>query len=144
MNDSGLVRCGSCGSVNRVRRDGLGRGPRCGKCGGLLSVPDRPLDINAANFDREVIEWPGRVLVDFWSPTCGHCLRLMPLIDDIAREYAGAVKIVKINIMNERALAARFDVQAVPTLVLYDGGAKLKQTAGALPRDRLIAWMFSS
>jgi thioredoxin 2 len=64
-----LLRCAACGSANRVRRDRLGSGPRCGKCGRVLAYPKRPIDVNSAAFQQEVLSAPGVVLVEFWSPT---------------------------------------------------------------------------
>jgi thioredoxin 2 len=67
--DTVLLRCASCGSINRVKRDRLGGGPRCGKCGAVLTYPRRPVDVNNAAFQKEILSAPGVVLVEFWSPT---------------------------------------------------------------------------
>ncbi len=67
--DSVLLRCGACGSANRVSAGKLGSGPRCGKCGASLSFPRGPVEVTAATFSREVLSSPGAVLVEFWTPT---------------------------------------------------------------------------
>lgn len=67
--DAVLLRCPSCGSVNRVLTSRLGEMPRCGKCGAGITFPDRPVEVTARIFQKEVLSEPGTVLVEFWSPT---------------------------------------------------------------------------
>ncbi len=67
--DTVLLRCRSCGSVNRVIARKLADGPRCGKCGDVISFPGRPVDVSERSFQHEVLSEPGTVLVEFWSPT---------------------------------------------------------------------------
>lgn len=136
-----LLRCQSCGAINRVRREKIGDNPRCGSCHTAISIQRRPLDITASRYDAEVLAWPGSVLVEFWSPLCGHCIRMNPVIDEIAGRLAGVVKIVKVNIDLERQLAAQFGITGTPSFALFNGGHKSREIAGAMPRDQLLRWI---
>jgi thioredoxin 2 len=68
MTGNVLLRCGNCGAVNRVPADKLNSNPKCGKCKNYLTFPKAPVNVTAGNFDREVLGWPGAVLVEFWAP----------------------------------------------------------------------------
>ncbi|MEW6584663.1 MAG: thioredoxin TrxC [Nitrospirota bacterium] len=139
-----LLRCSRCGAVNRVPEDRLNENPKCGKCRSFLEFPRHPVDVTSGNFDKEVLHWPGAVLVEFWAPWCGYCRSLAPSIMEIAGERAGRLKVVRVNVEAEQSLGARFQIRATPTFVLYRNGVKLADVAGALPRDQLEAWIDSA
>jgi thioredoxin 2 len=142
--ESVLLRCQSCGAVNRVLKDKLSSVPKCGRCKKPLDYPHEPIDITTGSFKKEVLSSPGVVLVDFWSPTCGHCQRLNPVLDQIAAEKAGAIKIAKVNTKTDQHLAFQFGIRGVPTLILYKNGKKINEISGALPKHQLEAWINSS
>jgi thioredoxin 2 len=140
-----FLRCKHCAAINRVPVDKLMNKPKCGKCKFLLEISERPFDVTAANFDQEVLTWPGIVLVEFWASWCGHCRMIAPVIEELARERAGLLKVVKVNVDIEPSLGARFNIQATPTFMLYQNGRKLNEIAGALPKRELEEWIdFSS
>jgi thioredoxin 2 len=138
------LRCGKCGAINRFPGSRLWEHPKCGKCKSYMELQKTPVDATSGNFDSEALSWPGAVLVEFWSPRCGHCLRISPVIDEIAREKAGILKVVKVNVDNEPALGARFGIRGTPMFILYRRGNKISDIPGALPADQLKAWINAS
>jgi len=92
-------------------------------------------DINAAQFPAEVIKSTTPVLVDFWAPWCGPCRAMGPVLDQLSQEYAGRVKVVKVNIDENQDLANEYNVMSIPLLLLFDGGEPRVEMLGARPRD---------
>lgn len=139
-----LLRCIYCKSINRVPTSRLAENPKCGKCKAFLEFSDRPVDVTAANFDQEILSWPGVVLVEIWASWCGACRMMAPVIEELARERAGLLKVAKVNVDYEPSLGASFRIKATPTFLLYQNGRKLNEIAGALPKADLERWIDSS
>jgi thioredoxin 1 len=97
------------------------------------------IEINDANFETEVLNSTQPVLVDFWAEWCGPCKMIAPVLEEIAREQAGRVKIVKVNVDESPALAARYDIRAVPTLLYFVGGQLRHQTMGAAGKKAIVS-----
>ncbi|MGD0886376.1 MAG: thioredoxin domain-containing protein [Thermodesulfovibrionales bacterium] len=139
-----LLRCKSCATLNRVPAERLFLHPKCGKCKTFLEFPRTPVEVTARNFEEEVLKWPSTVLVEFWSPRCGICLSIAPVIERLARERAGTVKVATIEVEKEWLLANRFDVRSTPVFFVYRNGVKINELYGALPRLQLEAWLLSA
>ncbi len=90
-----------------------------------------------ANFASEVVQAQGPVLVDFWAPWCGPCRQIAPMIDQLATENAGSVKVGKVNIDENPQAAQEYGVSAIPTLLLFRGGQVVERFVGAQPKVRL-------
>jgi thioredoxin len=93
------------------------------------------------NFTQEVESHAGRVLIDFYTPTCPPCRAFAPTLEQIAAEQAGKLKVVKIDASVEGQLAAEFEIRAVPTFVLLDSGAKKAQITGARSKKDFEKWL---
>jgi len=96
------------------------------------------IEVNEANFEAEVLKSSQPVLVDFWAPWCGPCKMLSPLLDEIAAEQAGKVKIVKVNLDENQDLAQRYNVQAIPTLLYFAGGEVRQQSLGLVSKKAIV------
>lgn len=134
---SKTVVCESCGRKNRVPAAGDGR-PKCGNCGSPL-----PWIVEAGDDDfAEVADKAAPVvLVDLWATWCGPCRMVSPALEQVARELAGKIKLVKVDVDQAPRLSQRFQVQAVPTLLLLDQGEAIARQAGAAPAHVLRQWV---
>src|SRR5438552_1081122 len=97
------------------------------------------LELNPENFPKEVLQSGATVLVDFWAEWCGPCKAIAPILDELADEYAGRVRIGKVNIDAHPALASEYGVRAIPTLLLFHGGQVTEQIVGLRSKRDLKA-----
>jgi thioredoxin 1 len=96
------------------------------------------ITIDEANFDDEVTKSAQPVLVDFWAEWCGPCKMIAPILDEIAKEKAGSVKVVKVNVDNNQSLSARYNIRAIPTLLLFKDGQLRDQIMGMTSKKDLL------
>ena len=93
------------------------------------------------NFEQEVLEAPGPVLVDFWAEWCGPCLQIAPFLEELAKDMEGKVRVAKINIDENRATPAKYNVRGIPTLMLFKNGQVAAMKVGSLPKSKLYEWI---
>ena len=99
------------------------------------------LHINDADFETAVVQSDIPVLVDFWAPWCGPCKMIAPILDEIAPEFVGKAKIVKINVDDNQLVAGQFGVRSIPTLLLFKNRQLVATQVGALPKNQLSAFI---
>ena len=132
-----IVSCPHCGQKNRVQATGDGK-PVCGQCGKPL-----PWMVNAVDKDfAEVVEMSNiPVLVDVWAPWCGPCRMVSPVLETLATEKAGQIKLVKINADEAPDISRHFDIRSIPTLMVFRQGKPVATHIGASPAAVLRPWL---
>jgi thioredoxin len=145
-----VVTCAKCGTKNRVdERAARARLPVCGRCGAALgdaaggadfNDAGKPFVVTDATFAREVLQAGSRpVLVDFWAAWCGPCRALAPVLDEIATESAGRYRIAKLNVDENKQTAAQFQIQGIPTLLIFKQGQLVDRLVGAQPKQAIVS-----
>jgi len=134
-----MIGCPACGATNRVPADKVAQGlaPVCGKCKTPLPV-GKPQPVTDATFAEDVERSPLPVLVDAWAPWCGPCHMIAPVIDQLAIELAGRVRVVKLNVDDNPRTAARFDLRSIPTLLVLKGGREVDRLVGVQPKQEIV------
>lgn len=135
-----LIRCPHCNAANRVPEERLADAPTCGRCKQPLFVA-KPLVLNAANFDAQLTRGELPVVVDFWAPWCGPCLQMAPHFERAAAEIEPRARLAKLDTEAEGALAARFNIRSIPTLIAFQGGREIARQSGAMPLPQLVQWI---
>lgn len=135
-----IIACPECQGLNRVPAEKREQQPSCGKCKAPL-LPGAVLLLTADNVAKhlEKSDWP--VLVDFWAPWCGPCQQFAPVFQQQAPKWATQIRFAKLNTEQEQALAARFQIRSIPTLMLLQRGKVIAQQAGAMPGQMLDQWL---
>ena len=130
------VACSQCGRLNRV--DLAREHPKCGACGRPIAL-NHPLVVTDATFDKVVGGSDVPVLVDFYADWCGPCKIMAPVLDAVAQARAGSVLVAKLDTDRNPAIARRFQIASIPTLIAFRGGREVGRELGAIPRPRLEA-----
>ena len=129
-----VLACTNCGAKNRIRPSSKGV-PTCGRC-------TQPLpwlvDATDASFDTEA-DASTLVVVDLWAPWCGPCRFVSPILEELARDYRGRLKVIKVNVDDNPRTAQRFQALSIPTIMLLRGGEPVDRIVGALPKEQLVA-----
>jgi len=139
VSESKHVVCPHCAGVNRVPSERLGSGGKCGRCKAQLFV-GRPLEVSGAQFQTQLQRSDIPLLVDFWAPWCGPCRVMGPAFEQAAAQLEPAVRLLKVNTEEEQAIAARFGIRSIPTMILFAGGREADRMSGALDASGIVSW----
>lgn len=144
-SDAFKMRCADCGTQNRIPASKINAGPKCGKCGATMPTRElfvpQPVMVTDANFDKSVLKSPLPVLLFAWAPWCPTCSTVAPIIDDFASESKARIRVGKINVDANPALASKFNILSVPFLFIFDGGQMRENFPGGMQKHELMLKM---
>lgn len=138
--DTQLIHCPSCDATNRVPLSKLAQGlqPNCGRCKKPLPLDGQPVMVTDATFSSVVDRSPLPVLLDMWAPWCGPCRMVAPVVEEIAKQMTGRLRVGKLNVDENPVTAARFGVQSIPTLLVLNEGREIDRIVGAQPKATIL------
>jgi thioredoxin 2 len=132
------VACPFCGTLNRVDLARVGDRPKCGDCSRPILL-DRPIRVGDPDLERVIRDAEVPVLVDFYADWCGPCKVMAPVLDQVANENAGSLLVGKLDTDRNPAMARKFGISGIPTLIVFRDGHEVAREVGAVPKPRLIA-----
>jgi len=137
-----ILRCSNCLILNRVPEKKLEGKPACGNCKTVLDFPRQPVYAKNESFDRAVAYWPETLLIEFTAAACLYCRIFEPIVNDLARERAGRLKIMKIDVDTDDYLTQRFKITQTPTFIVYKNAVEVIRVDGA-PKEKtdLVKWI---
>jgi thioredoxin 2 len=140
MTGKHRIACQHCGGLVGVPAGRLHDGPRCPRCHTPL-FDGEPVELTEATFDRHVGGGDLPVVVDFWAPWCAPCRAMAPAYAEAARRIEPAARFAKLNTEEAQAVAGRYGIRSIPTLIVFKGGREVARQSGAMSADALARWV---
>jgi thioredoxin 2 len=143
MSDTtAIIRCDICRQLNRVPLEKVVGKPLCGNCKSVLDIPKEPVWLKRGTFDRVLSTWPETLLIEFTAPASVFCKIVDPIVNNLAREKAGKLKVIKVDIEADTYMAERFKIDKTPTFIVFKNSAEIMRVDGA-PKEKtdLVKWV---
>lgn len=135
-----VVACPSDGSLNRVPRAKLDKNPKCGRCHKPL-FQGKAVELNAANFDSYSLKSDLPLVIDFWAEWCGPCRMMTPNFEMAATRLEPRVRLGKLDTEAEQAIAGRYGIRGIPSMIMIRKGREIARTSGAMPTAAIVDWV---
>ena len=134
-----IATCQNCSTKNRIPADKQHLGPKCGSCGTLINMGQAavPVELDDSSFTTFISQASKPVMVDFFSPSCGPCRTMSPVIDNLSKKYAGRIILAKLDTSRNQMIPSQYQIRGVPTLIFFKNGQMIDQVTGAMPEDAL-------
>ena len=142
MSERTQVVCGHCDTVVGLPSDRLQDAPRCPQCHSPL-FEGKPVELTEANFDKHLNRGDLPLVVDFWAPWCGPCIAMAPFYEATARLMEPKLRFAKLNTQDEPAPAGRFNIRAIPTMIVFRAGREIARQTGAMDSASMQRWLSS-
>ena len=135
-----VIACPTDGALNRVPREKTDRNPLCGKCGKAL-FQGKAVELDATGFERHALKSDLPVVIDFWADWCGPCRMMTPNFEAAAPQLEPRVRLAKLDTEKQPAIAARYGISGIPTMILIRKGREIARTSGVMPTTAIVQWV---